>query len=56
MKGILNMIKKTLLGIIAVFVFVFTFANVSQASSQTYSKGINTPHWQKKPINVYTSR
>jgi predicted Zn-dependent protease len=53
MKGILNMIKKFLLGIIAVFVFVFAFANVSQASSQTYSKGINTPHWQKKPIHVY---
>lgn len=47
------MIKKFLLGIIAVFVFVFAFANISQASSQTYSKGINTPHWQKKPIHVY---
>ncbi len=47
------MIKKTLLGIIAVFVFVFTFANVSQATSGTYSKGMETPHWQKKPINVY---
>ena len=47
------MIKKTLLGIIAVFVFIFAFANASQASSQAYSKGMDTPHWQKKPITVY---
>jgi predicted Zn-dependent protease len=53
MKGILNMIKKFLLGIIAVFVFVFAFANVSQAASQKYSKGMNVPHWQKKTITVY---
>ena len=47
------MIKKILLGIVAIFVFIFAFANVSQASSQAYSKGMNTPHWQKKPITVY---
>ncbi len=47
------MIKKVLLGIIAIFIFVFTFANIAEAASTNTSAKKVTPPWDKKIIKVY---
>lgn len=48
------MIKKVLFGLVAIFLFVFTFAGVSNAAATNTSvKKTNGPHWVKAPINVY---
>lgn len=48
------MIKKVLFGVIAIFLFVFSFVNISQAAStNTSAKKSSSPHWTKSPINVY---
>lgn len=48
------MIKKVLLGIIAIFMFVFAIANVTQAASTNTSARKNpVPHWEKQTVKVY---
>ena len=48
------MIKKVILGIIAIFMFVFAVANVTQAASTNTSARKNSvPHWDKKTVKVY---
>lgn len=41
------MIKKILVGLFSLFVFVMTFVNFANAETKTY------PHWTKSPITVY---
>ena len=41
------MIKKILVGLFSVFVFVMTWLNFANAETSTY------PHWTKTPITVY---
>lgn len=45
--------KKFLLGIVAIFLFVFAFANISNAAATNTSKRVEVPHWKKSPINVF---
>lgn len=45
--------KKFLLGIVAVFLFIFAFANITNAAATNTSKRTEVPHWQKSPINVF---
>ncbi len=48
------MIKKVILGIIAIFMFVFAVANVTQAAStNTSARKSSVPHWDKKVVKVY---
>ena len=46
------MIKK-LLGIFAIFVFVFASFNIANAASTNTSAPMSVPHWSKSPINVF---
>ena len=47
------MIKKILLGFIAIFVLVFATFNFAQAASTNTSAAKEVPHWYKYPIKVY---
>ena len=47
------MIKKILLGFLAIFVAVFAICNVGYAASKKYTKGYDVPKWKKSQISVY---
>jgi predicted Zn-dependent protease len=44
---------KKLLGILAIFVFVFASFNIANAASTNTSAPMSVPHWSKSPINVF---